>query len=343
MTTSSEIVNRVANRLDGLMSIEQIDNVKSNLYIVLSDYDFNEKTTALAISEDDKKQKAIQMFFVSKKMEGCTDKTLTYYATILKKFFSVITVQLDEITADDIRFYLAKMSMEKRLSKVSQDNELRVLKSFFKWCFGEGYISKIPTLNIKSIKQEKRIKKAFTETQVELLRQSAQKVKNNSPTEKMKAARNIAMIDMLFSTGVRVSELVGMNISDIQNDEIIVFGKGEKERTVYLNAKAKLSIEQYLALRNYSEDALFTSTKSPYTRLKAGSVETIIREIGEKAGVKNTHPHRFRRTAATLALNRGMPIEQVSQMLGHENIETTTIYARSDKENVKASHKKYVV
>lgn len=343
MVTTNEIVNKFAKMIGGSMSAEAAENAKSNLRILLSDYEVNEKTTALTVVGDDIKQKALQMFFVSKKMEGCTDSTLTYYGTILRKFFSIITINLNEITADDVRLYLAKVSMNGKLSKTSQDNELRVLKSFFKWCFGEGYIQKIPTINIKSIRQEKRIKKAFSEIEIELLRQTSSKQKSDEEWKKIEALRNRAVIDTLFSTGVRVSELAKIDISDIQNDEIVVFGKGEKERIVYLNAKAKLSIEQYLEARQDKCEALFISAKKPYTRLKKGSIERIVRQIGENANIKNTHPHRFRRTAATLALNRGMPIEQVSQMLGHENIETTTIYARSDKENVKASHKKYVV
>lgn len=343
MVSANEIVNRLIKRVDSFISTIQIEELKKNLYVILNDYDINEKTTAIAIPANNIKQKAIQMFFVSKKMEGCTDKTLQYYGIIIRKFFSMITKPLEEIAADDVRFYLAKTSIETGISKVSQDNELRILKSFFKWCFGEGYISKIPTLNIKNIKQEKRIKKAFTEMQVELLRQTASIPITDRMNDRIVSARNLAIVDTLFSTGVRVSELVGMDISDIQDDEIVVFGKGEKERTVYLNAKAKLSIEQYLALRTDKNEALFVGCKKPNNRISSGNVERIIREIGAKAGVKNTHPHRFRRTAATLALNRGMPIEQVSQMLGHESIETTTIYARSDKENVKASHKKYVV
>ena len=273
------------------------------------------------------------MFFVSKKIEGCTNQTISYYSTILRKFFSEINMELDKITADQVRYYIAKLSLN-GLSKCSQDNELRVLKSFFKWAFGEGYISKIPTLNIKTIKQEKRIKKSFTELQIEQMR----KVLNNKGS-----LRDIAIFETLNSTGVRVSELNRMNISDIQDDEITVFGKGEKERIVYLNTKSKLAIQDYLKSRNDNEEALFISSKSPYTRLSKGAIETMIRNLGKEAGVDKAHPHRFRRTSATFALNRGMPIEQVQQMLGHENISTTTIYARSEKENVKASHRKYVV
>lgn len=343
MSCETEIINIVAEKIDECVSFEDLELIKKTIRIVLSDYTITKKETAIAVLDDDNKSKALRMFFISKKMEGCTDKTLEYYSGALRRFFSVINSSLQDITADDIRLYLAKRSIEDKLSKCSQDNELRVLKSFFKWCSGEGYIDKMPTLNIKSIKKEKKVKKAFTEMQVEILRQNAAHSNSDTYIEKLKSARNLAIIDVLFSTGVRISELVDMNISEIQSDEIVVFGKGEKERIVYLNAKALLSLEKYMEIRVDDCDALFVSAKKPYTRLKIGAVETMIRELGKKAGVKKAHPHRFRRTAATVALNRGMPIEQVAQMLGHESIETTTIYARSEKENVKANHRKYVV
>lgn len=326
----NKIINRLVARLN-MFTNEQLDIILQNLTVILNDYTITEKSTDLITIDSDNRTKAIQMFFVAKRVEGCTETTMRYYHHVIKFFFGVITKPIEEITADDIRFYIAKRAVEDNLSKTSSDNELRVLKSFFKWCSGEGYISKPPTLNIKSIKQEKRLKKAFTETDIEKLRKAAQ-----SP-------RDLAIIDVLYSTGARVSELCGMNKDDIANDEITVFGKGEKERAVYLNARAALSLSEYLGNRKDNNKALFVSAKKPYTRLTKGSIEKIVRETGEKAGVTNCHPHRFRRTNATLALNRGMPIEQVSQMLGHSNIETTTIYARSEEENVRASHKKYVV
>lgn len=330
---TNDLVNDYGLMLSEKLSDEQTETAKDVLRIILSDYEIIPKRTELAVSEDNAKAKAIQMFFVSKKIEGCTNQTISYYSTILRKFFSEINMELDKITADQVRYYIAKLSLN-GLSKCSQDNELRVLKSFFKWAFGEGYISKIPTLNIKTIKQEKRIKKSFTELQIEQMR----KVLNNKGS-----LRDIAIFETLNSTGVRVSELNRMNISDIQDDEITVFGKGEKERIVYLNTKSKLAIQDYLKSRSDNEEALFISSKLPYTRLSKGAIETMIRNLGKEAGVDKAYPHRFRRTSATFALNRGMPIDQVQQMLGHENISTTTIYARSEKENVKASHRKYVV
>lgn len=330
----NDLINDFGMMLCDKLDDESIEISKETLRIFLADYDISVRSTELQIPDNDNKAKAVNMFFVAKKIEGCTNSTLKYYGVILRRFFSEIGTTFENISADDIRLYLARRSMRDKLSKCSQDNELRVLKSFFKWTFGEGYISSLPTVNIKTIKQEKRIKKPFTEIQIEKMRMLLQTKAD---------LRNIAIFEVLNSTGVRVSELIGMDKSGINEDEITVFGKGEKERIVYLNAKARLAIVKYLESRKDSSDALFVSSRKPYSRLTKGAVETIIRNIGREAGVIGAHPHRFRRTSATMALNRGMPIEQVQQMLGHESINTTTIYARSEKENVKASHRKYVV
>lgn len=321
MNAVDEIINRIALR--GNFTEE-------NIRIVLHDYDIAKKTTDLAVSSLDCKQKAFQMFIVTKKVEGCTERTIQYYIGTLRRFFNEIDCQLEEIGTDQIRYYLAIRSTRDKLGKVSQDNELRVLKSFFRWCSGEDYIHKNPAENIKAIKKEKRIKRPFSETELELIRKNAQK------------KRDLAIIEVLYSTGVRVSELCNINRNDIDNDEIVVFGKGEKERPVYLNAKAKIALEEYIESRKDENEALFVGERTK-KRLSVGAVERIIREIGERAGVSNCHPHRFRRTAGTIALNRGMPLEQVQKMLGHEDIQTTTIYARSEQENVKASHRKYVI
>lgn len=321
MNCVEEIVNRIS----------MLGDIPDNrIRIILNDYDISPKCTEIILANDDKRQKAIQMFIVTKKVEGCTENTIHYYVGTLRRFFNEINQRLEEITADQIRYYLAIRSTRDKLSKTSQDNELRVLKSFFKWCSGEEYIDRNPTENIKAVKKERRIKRPFSETELELIR------------EKAESKRDRAIVEVLYSTGVRVSELCGMDISDIANDEIVVFGKGEKERTVYLNARAKIAISEYLKTRTDSENALFIGERTK-KRLNKGGVERMIRELGKSAGVSNCHPHRFRRTAGTLALNRGMPLEQVQQMLGHEDIATTTIYARSEERNVKASHGKYVV
>lgn len=308
-----------------------------NLRIILNDYSISRKETSLVVVSD-KKERAVQMFLVTKKVEGCADNTLTYYIGVLSRFFTEIKCELDKIGADQIRYYIAVRSQRDKLSKVSQDNELRVLRSFFKWASLEDYITKNPTANIKAIKQDKRIKKPFSEVELELLRNAARSYKRD-----IEAKRNIAIVEMLYSTGCRVSELCGMNRQDINNDEVVVLGKGGKERVCYLNAKAILALEDYINARSDSNPALFVSVKKPYKRVTKSGVEYMTKRIGKIADVADTHPHRFRRTAATTALNRGMPIDQVQQMLGHEQINTTTIYARSKQDNVKASHRKYVV
>lgn len=331
MIRNNEIVDNIINMISNSFDFNQIQIISNAMYLVLNDYSFAKKTQELVPKYNDEKTKAMQMFFVSKKVEGCTDKTLAYYNYVLKNFFTIIPHELTEISADTIRFYIAHRAMNDEISKCTQDNELRCLKSFFNWCSAEGYIGKSPTLNLKPIKQEKRIKQAFTEIELEKIRQAA------------KTKRDKAMIEVLYSTGVRCAELIGMNKSDIEGDEVVVFGKGEKERIVYLNAKAKIVLEQYLIERTDNNPALFVSSVSPHNRMSTSAIESTIRRIGKDAGVKNCHPHRFRRTCATIALNRGMPLDQVSQMLGHSKIETTTIYARSNRSNVKSSHQKYVV
>lgn len=321
MNCVDEIVKRLSMRNDFS---------ENAIRIVLNDYDISQKSTEITLANNDKRQKAIQMFIVTKRVEGCTEGTIRYYMGTLKRFFGEINYCLDEIGADHIRYYLAIRAERDHLSKISQDNELRVLKSFFRWCSGEDYIQKNPAGNIKAVKKAKRVKKPFSEVELELLR------------EKAKNKRDKAIIEVLYSTGVRVSELCGMNRSAIQDDEIIVFGKGEKERIVYLNARAKIAIAEYLETRTDNNNALFIGIKTK-KRLGKGGVERMIKDLGDNAGIAECHPHRFRRTAGTMALNRGMPIEQVQQMLGHEDIKTTTIYARSEQRNVKASHEKYVV
>ncbi len=304
---------------------------ENNLRIVLNDYNITKKTTEIVIAETDSRQQAIKMFIVTKKVEGCTESTIRYYLYVLRSFFEEINDDPKNIKAEQIKYYLAIRSTRDKISKVSQDNELRILKSFFKWCVSEEYITKNPTSNIKAVKKEKRIKKPFSEVELELIRKNT------------KSQKESAIVETLYSTGCRVSELCRMNKSDINGDEIIVFGKGSKERVVYLNAKSRIEIEEYIKSRDDDNDALFVQDRKPHSRMTKSGVEWCIRQLGQRAGIEKCHPHRFRRTAATVALNRGMPLDQVQQMLGHEDIETTTIYARSEAENVKANHRKYIV
>lgn len=291
------------------------------------------KDTDIQVRNETLNEEALRMFFVAKSIQGCTKRTLVYYRNILTQFISFLGDKpVNQITTNDIRYFFA-VKKERDGNKDSEiNNKRRVLSSFFAWLHEEEYIDKNPMNKIKGIRVEKRIKKPFKDVELEKLR--------------YKASGNIrltALLEMLISTGCRISEVSSMNRNDLEGDEIIVYGKGKKERTVYLNAKAKLALERYLATREDENKAMFVSIDKPHDRLKVSQMGKEIRELGKSCGVNDTHPHRFRRTSATMALNRGMPIEQVQLMLGHESIETTTLYAISAQEAVKANHKKYVV
>lgn len=314
------------------INAEDNNSFRQRIYILLDKYDVKEKTTEIAVRNETEEERVLRMFFVSKKVEGLSERSLAYYKTVLNTFFTKCQKGIFSATSDDIKVYLAYRGMRDKVSKVTQDNERRILNSFFGWASDENYITKNPVRSVRAIKKDKIIKKPFSEIEMEKIRREAAKNK-----------RDIALIDFLYSTGARCEETSRVNIEDINGDEVRLFGKGNKERIAYLNAKARMSISEYLEERTDNEKALFVSISKPHQRIHNGGIETRIRKIGEAAGVENAHPHRFRRTCATRALNRGMPLEEVSQMLGHENIETTTIYARSERENVKASHRKYVV
>ena len=291
------------------------------------------KDTGIQVRNETLNEEALRMFFVAKSIQGCTKRTLVYYKNILTQFISFLGDKpVNQITTNDIRYFFA-VKKERDGNKDSEiNNKRRVLSSFFNWLYEEEYIDKNPMNKIKGIRVEKRIKKPFKDVELERLR--------------YKASDNIrltALLEMLISTGCRISEISSMNRNDLEGDEIVVYGKGKKERTVYLNAKAKLALERYLATREDENKAMFVSLDKPHDRLKVSQMGKEIRELGRSCGVNDTHPHRFRRTSATMALNRGMPIEQVQLMLGHESIETTTLYAISAQEAVKANHKKYVV
>lgn len=341
MSAKDDVIREISAKMVNLLSADLLQVLESKIATVLYKYEVSVAEHSLT-TEIDKDSAAIKNFFIAKKVEGLSDKSLAYYKTVIANFFRVITIPLANIDSNTIRYYMA-IRMEQGVSKVTLDNERRVLKSFFNWLSAEDFIGKSPLSSMKPIKQEKRIKKSFSEVELEKIRRAALEEKNE-----LKRLRDVALVEFLYSTGARVSEVAGVKIEDIQGDECIVFGKGAKERAVFLNAKCNYAISEYLKIRKDNNPFLFVATpdtpsKKEKKGLSAGSIEVIIRQLGEKAKVENCHPHRFRRTMATAALNRGMPLEEVSQLLGHEELETTTIYARSDKGNIKTSHKKYIV
>lgn len=274
----------------------------------------------------------LNVFISSKRVEGCSEKTLKYYDKTIKHMLNSINKRLDYITTDDLRNYLGNYRSDRLISKTTADNIRRILSSFFAWLEDEDYIIKNPVRRIKKIKKGRVVKDVLSDEHLELLRDNCDDI------------RDLAILELLISTGIRVGELVNLNIDDVNFNEreCVVFGKGESEREVYFDAKTKIHLMNYLRTRNDNNPALFVSLKKPYTRLGISGVERRLRELGQKSKITKVHPHKFRRTLATNAIDKGMPIEQVQRLLGHVQIDTTMQYAMVNQNNVKLSHKKFI-
>lgn len=274
----------------------------------------------------------IEMFLSAKKIEGRSERSLKYYRTTIKRLVNTVGKTVKYITTDDLRGYLANYQTEHGSSRVTIDNIRRILSSFFGWLEDEDYILKSPVRRIHKVKTGKNIKEIYTDEQLEQMRDSC------------KELRDLAMIDMFASTGMRVGEMVLLNKEDInfEDRECIVFGKGEKERVVYFDARTKIHLQSYIDSRTDDNPALFVSLTAPYKRLEIGGIEVRMRKFGISLGINKAHPHKFRRTLATMAIDKGMPIEQLQQLLGHQRIDTTLQYAMVKQSNVKLAHRKYI-
>lgn len=274
----------------------------------------------------------IEMFLAAKKIEGRSEKSLKYYQSTIEKMMQNVGKTVKHITTDDLRCYLSGYQEENNSSKVTIDNIRRILSSFFGWLEDEDYILKSPVRRIHKVKTSKTIKETYTDEQLELMRDNCVEV------------RDLAMIDMLASTGIRVGEMVLLNREDInfEERECVVFGKGDKERMVYFDARTKMHLQRYLDSRTDDSNALFVSLTAPHNRLNIGGVEMRLRKIGNALGIEKVHPHKFRRTLATMAIDKGMPIEQLQHLLGHQRIDTTLQYAMVKQSNVKIAHRKYI-
>lgn len=277
-------------------------------------------------------EKYLEMFISAKRIEGCSERTLKYYHSSVKHMFTKVVVPVRRITTEQLRDYLANYQKINNCSKSTVDNIRRNISSFFSWLEEEDHILKSPMRRIHKIKTKKAVKETISDEDIERLRDHCE------------VSRDIAIIDLLYSTGIRVGELVNLNISDInfEERECVVYGKGEKERKVYFDAKAKLHLQNYIETRNDRNPALFVTLDAPFERLKISGVEIRLRELGRKLNMKKIHPHKFRRTMATRAIDKGMPIEQVQKLLGHSQIDTTMQYAIVNQNNVKVSHRKYI-
>lgn len=281
---------------------------------------------------ENSEQDFLQLYISAKRVEGCSEKTLSYYETTIANALKSIKNPVKQITTDDLRLYLDTYQQRNNAGKVTIDNVRRVLSSFFSWLEDEDYILKSPVRRIHKVKTGKTVKETYSDEALEIMRDNAENI------------RDLAIIDLLASTGMRVGELVQLNREDIdfENRECIVFGKGSKERKVYFDARAKIHLQNYLDSRSDDNSALFVTLLQPFNRLKISGVEIRLRGLGRRLNIPKVHPHKFRRTLATMAIDKGMPIEQVQQLLGHQSIDTTMVYAQVNQSNVKNSHRKYI-
>ena len=289
-------------------------------------------TESLGKPEQDDSNELIAIFIAAKRIEGCSEKTLKYYQSTIDTLVSSLGKNVRHILTEDLRKYLTEYQNKKKLSRVTVDNIRRILSSFFSWLEDEDYIIKSPVRRIHKVKTASSIKETYLDEELEKMRDNC------------KELRDLAMIDMLASTGMRVGEMVLLNRDDIDfsERECVVFGKGDKERMVYFDARAKLHLQEYLESRTDANPALFVTLRAPHKRLQIGGIEHRLREMGRRLHIQKVHPHKFRRTLATMAIDKGMPIEQLQRLLGHQRIDTTLQYAMVKQSNVKTAHRKYI-
>ena len=325
-----EKLNEVLQNMLPYLDNAQMDQLKKVLQAAFWNCSITEKSGNGVLEETN--EKVIALFLASKRVEGCSEKTLSYYKSTIEIATTMMGKDIRRITTEDLRQFLTEYQRKKQSSRVTIDNIRRILSSFFSWLEDEDYILKSPVRRIHRVKTGTVIKDTYTDEALETMRDNCTEL------------RDLAMIDLLASTGMRVAEMVLLNREDINftERECVVFGKGDKERLVYFDARTKIHLQNYIASRTDQESALFVSLKAPYKRLKIGGVETRLREMGQRLNIPKVHPHKFRRTLATMAIDRGMPIEQLQHLLGHQRIDTTMQYAMVKQSNVKLAHKKYI-
>ncbi len=323
------IKNEVLQSMIHLLRDDQYEKLKEVLDMVLVNYKIEEIKDELN-GEDN--QHYVESFLSSKRLEGCSEKTLHYYESTIQILLDKVQKHVKHVTTDDLRKYLTDYQNDHKSSRVTIDNIRRILSSFFSWLEDEDYIVKSPVRRIHKVKSATTIKETYSDESLELMRDNCNSL------------RDLALIDILASTGMRVGELVLLNVDDINFNEreCVVFGKGDKERIVYFDARTKIHLQNYINSRNDENKALFVSIKKPYNRLSIGAIETIIRNLGKQLDIPKAHPHKFRRTLATKAIDKGMPIEQLQKLLGHQKIDTTLQYAMVKQSNVKIAHKRYI-
>ena len=324
-----KLISEIIREMLPLLDNKQLRKLKNTLETYFFDI-------SIKVSQDVNTEKEeldyLEIFLSAKKIEGCSEKTLIYYRNTIQQMLDSVEKSVCSIGTEDLRDYLADYQAEKKSSKITIDNIRRIFSSFFAWLEDEDYIIKSPVRRIHRIKSGSTIKETYTDEQLETMRDNCGNL------------RDLALIDILASTGMRVGELVLLNKEDISFDEreCIVFGKGDKERMVYFDARTKIHLQNYLNSRVDTNSALFVSLKAPYDRMKIGGIEVRLRELGKRLNIDKVHPHKFRRTLATVAIDKGMPIEQLQKLLGHQRIDTTLQYAMVKQSNVKNAHRKYI-
>lgn len=318
---NTDLIQQVESLMAGTLNNIQLER----LHNVLMQTFGNEEI------EDDEKD-YLTSFIAAKRVEGCSDKTIRYYQATIKTALDKIGKSVKRITTDDLRGYIDSYQQESGASRVTVDNIRRILSSFFTWLETEDHIMRNPMKRIHKVKTGKAVKETYSDEDLEVMRDGCDNI------------RDLAMIDILASTGIRVGELVTLNRDDIdfENREGIVLGKGNKERRVYFDARTKIHLQQYLNERDDDNPALIVSLQKPHERLQISGVEIRLRELGKRLSINRVHPHKFRRTLATVAIDKGMPIEQVQQLLGHQSIDTTLQYAMVNQANVKNSHRRFI-
>lgn len=322
------LINDVIQEMIPFLNNAQAEKLQMVLHHTLFKYEIVENDS----KDNDSEQNLVELFLSAKQVEGCSVKSLKYYRTTINALLGGVGKPIKHIQTDDIRNYLTEYQTKKKSSRVTIDNIRRILSSFFSWLEDEDYILKSPVRRIHKVKTASNIKETYSDEELELMRDNCLEI------------RDLAMIDMLASTGMRVGEMVLLNKADINFNEreCIVFGKGDKERIVYFDARTKIHLKEYLQSRTDDSPALFVGLKTPNERISIGGIEARLRKFGKQLGLQKVHPHKFRRTLATMAIDKGMPIEQLQQLLGHRRIDTTLQYAMVKQSNVKIAHRKYI-
>ena len=325
---SSSIVQAMLPYLDNA----QIKQLSFVLERVSADYEIQPRNPNSNTTPAIANLELLSSFLSSKRLEGCSDNTVRYYRAVISRMISNTNKHVTHIGTDDLRQYLTNYELQSHCGKTNLDNIRRILSSFFSWLEDEDHILKSPIRRIKKIRSTRSVKETYSDESLEKMRDGA------------KTLRDLAIIDLLASTGMRVGELVKLDIADVdfEHRECVVLGKGNKERPVYFDARTKIHLQNYIRTRTDNSPALFVSLFNPHRRLCISGVESRLRKLGKELGINGVHPHKFRRTLATRAIDKGMPIEQVQKLLGHAKIDTTLTYAMVDQVNVRASHRKYI-